>query len=50
VVCDAAVIVTDATPSDPDRLAELSQQHALRGSMDRLQAALALLHEPTQPA
>jgi len=43
VATDAPVTVTDGAPPDHERLAELSQQHALRGSMDRLESALELL-------
>jgi 5'-3' exonuclease len=45
VALDAPVTITDAGPPDHERLAELSQQHALRGSVERLEAALALLRE-----
>ena len=43
VAIDAPVAITDATPPDHERLAELSRTHALRGSMDRLVSALELL-------
>jgi 5'-3' exonuclease len=43
VATDAPVTITDASPPDRARLDELSRQHALRGSMDRLLAALELL-------
>ena len=40
---DASVSVTEAGTPDASRLAELSQEYALRGSMDRFVSALALL-------
>jgi 5'-3' exonuclease len=43
VALDAPVTVTDAGPPDHERLAELAREHALRGSVDRLEAAMALL-------
>jgi 5'-3' exonuclease len=43
VELDAPVALTDAGPPDVERLQELSREHALRGSMDRLLAALELL-------
>jgi 5'-3' exonuclease len=45
VVTDAPVTITDAGVPDHERLAELSQRHALRGSIDRLESALALLRD-----
>jgi 5'-3' exonuclease len=43
VARDAPVSITDPGPPDLERLHELSREHALRGSMDRLLAALELL-------
>lgn len=43
VVTDAAVAVTEAGSPDHQRLAELSQRHALRGSVERFEVALELL-------
>lgn len=45
VVCDAPVTVTEAGAPDHQRLAELSQRHALRGSVERLEAALAAMRD-----
>jgi 5'-3' exonuclease len=41
VATDAPVSVTDEGVPDHERLSELSQRHALRGSVDRLEAAMA---------
>jgi len=41
VATDAPVIVTDAGAPDHELLSELSLRHSLRGSVDRLEAAMA---------
>ena len=46
VALDAPVTVTAAGTPDHERLAELSSTHALRGSMERLEAAMADLPAP----
>ena len=46
VALDAPVTVTAAGAPDHERLAELSRVHALRGSMERLEAAMADLAAP----
>lgn len=48
VVCDAPVTVTEAGAPDHERLAELSQRHALRGSVERLEAALAAMRDASR--
>lgn len=50
VPADAPVAVTDARAPDHERLSELSERHALRGSVERLEAAMAALHAASSRA
>jgi len=45
VALDAPVTVTEAGAPDHRRLTELSQRHALRGSVERFEAALAAMQD-----
>jgi len=48
VCLDAPVTITEPGSPDHERLAELSQRHALRGSIDRLEAAMAEIASPAR--
>lgn len=48
VCADAPVTITEQGSPDHERLAELSQRHALRGSIDRLEAAMAGIASPAR--
>jgi len=48
VCADAPVTITDAGSPDHERLAQLSERHELRGSIDRLEAAMAEIASPAR--